>query len=142
MLTRLRAGLKSRMVTLIDGVEVAALVFGSGLAIAFGKLLAALVFAALAAGVATRFIRRRGVVLIPRPLPIWISLASSALAVLGAAIVIEAINLPVRFDQIGFEKSNLLIVVALILAFYWLLRALFRLLVARANTSTAVARRD
>lgn len=142
MLTRLRAGLKSRMSMLIDGVEVGALVLGGGLSIVFGKLFAAVVFAAIAVGVASRFLRHRNVVLTPRPLPIWVSLASSGLAVVGAAIVVEAINLPIRFDQIGFEKSNLLIVVALILVFHWPLRSLFRRLLSKSSTSNAVVNRE
>ena len=125
MLARLKQSLGARLQVIVDGVEVLAFVGGSGLSLLFGKVLASVIFALLAIGVATRFYRRDARE-VQVPEPVWATLLCGALGFLGAAAVVEAINLPVRFDHSGFEKSNLLIVVALIFAFYFLARALVR----------------
>lgn len=130
MLAKFRQGISNRLTILVDGLEIILLLLGSGTAMVFGKVLAAIVFALLAIGVATRFFRRRTVVLALKPLPLWVSLVNGAIAVIGTAIVVEAINLPVRFDQAGFEKSNLLLVVAMLLAQYCISRAFFRRLLS------------
>ncbi len=125
MLTRWKEGARSKLSLLIDGAEVVGLVAGSAIALVFGKLLAAVLFAALAAGVTTRFFRRSAQAIAPA-MPLWGVLISGGVAVVACAAAVEAINLPVRFDQVGFDKSNLLIVVALLLVFYGLVSALLR----------------
>ena len=70
--------------------------------------------------------------------PLWITLVSGGLAVIGSAAVVEAVNLPVRFDQSGFEKSNWLMIIAMILVFYWILSAILARLSARRVGGTTI----
>ncbi len=138
MLARLKSGLKSRAALVIDGLQISALALGSSASLAFGKLFAALVFAALAIGIACRFWRRRSAPAAPVVRPLWITLVSGGLAVIGSAAVVEAVNLPVRFDQSGFEKSNWLMIIAMILVFYWILSAILARLSARRVSGTTI----
>jgi ABC-type Na+ efflux pump permease subunit len=138
MLSKFRQGVGTRLSLLIDGAEVVALLLGSGASIVFGKLLAAALFGLLATGVATRFFRRRTEALPVNPLPLWVTVVSGVLAVIESAIIVESINLPIRYYQAGFEKSNLLLVVAMLIVFYCLQRGLFRRMLSDPSGSTAL----
>ena len=66
-------------------------------------------------------------------------LGHARIHLLHVIIIIErgekvAINLPIRYDQAGFEKSNLLIVAALVLMFYALAGSFLRRLLAGRAT--------
>jgi hypothetical protein len=86
MLSKLRQAVSTRLPSLIDGAEIGALLLGGGVSVVFGKL--------LAAGVATRFFRRRAEWLPVKPLPLWIPVISGVLALIESAIIVESINLP------------------------------------------------
>lgn len=140
MWTRWRSNLRQRLSVLIDSAEVAVLLTGGSLALIFGKFLAAGIFGVLAVGVARRFFRRTDEVLRARP-PLWTTIVSAFAAVVAAGAIVEAINLPIRYDQTGFEKSNLLIVVALVLLFYGLAGALLRRMTVQ-RTGQSVTKRE
>jgi ABC-type Na+ efflux pump permease subunit len=133
MLALWRANMKRRLSVIADGLEVAALVSGSCLALMFGKFLAAGIFGLFAVGVARRFFRR-GEGVRHGGLPLWGTLVRVFVAVVAAGVIVEAINLPIRYDQAGFEKSNLLIVAALVLMFYALAGSFLRRLLAGRAT--------
>lgn len=137
MWQRWRANLKERVHVLIVGVEAAVLALGSGLALMFGKLLAAAVFGLLAVWVARRFFRLRGGAS-RSGMPLWSLFAQAFVAIAAAGLIVEAINLPVRYDQAGFEKSNLLIVVALVLLFYLLAGAVLRRVLAHRKMQSVM----
>jgi len=89
-------------------------------------LFAAVLFVLLAVGVLNRFVRRRrGVALCQQPAPPWVLVVCVVLSVIETGVIVEASNLPVRFDQPGFEKSNWLFVVALLLVLFYGQRYLF-----------------
>jgi hypothetical protein len=139
MLTKFRQSASARFSLLIDGAEVAVFLLGSGVSIVFGKLLAAALFGLLVVGVARRFFRRsNGRMLAVKPLPLWVPVVSGALAAIEAAIVVEAIQLPVHFYQSGFEKSNLLLVLAILIVFYVLQRAFFQRMLSERSESVAL----
>jgi ABC-type Na+ efflux pump permease subunit len=138
MLKKFRQSAGVQLSRLMDGAEVVALLIGSGVSIVFGKLLAAALFGLLAAGVARRFFRRGAGMLPAKPLPLWVSVVSGVLAVVETAVVVEAIQLPVHFYQTGFEKSNLLLVLALLIVFYGLQRAFFQRMLSERSDSTAL----
>jgi hypothetical protein len=70
--------------------------------------------------------------------PIWIPVLSAVCALIETAVVVESIHLPVRFDQDGFEKSNLLLVTALLLVIFYGNRYLLRRLLSKEGTANAL----
>lgn len=138
MLAKLRQAVGKRLSVAIDMVELGALALGTGVSIIFGKVLAAALFALLAAGVATRFFRRGRKHAPEKPLAVWITIALGMVSIVETTLIVESINLPVRFDQSGFDKSNLLLVVALLIGFYCVQRALVRRMLAEYESRTAL----
>ena len=123
----------------VDLLSFAASLAGASVSLFLGKLFASVLFAFLAVGVLNRFVRRRrGDVAYNQPTPLWVLAASLALSVVEAAAIVEASNLPVRFDQPGFEKSNWLFVVALLLVLFYVQRYVFLRLVARRRRADAL----
>lgn len=141
MVARLQSRLKLRALLVLDVLEIGVLTVGSGVSIVFGKLLAALGFAVLAAGVASRIVRRRKQQSAPQPRPLWVTLVGGLLAIVSSAIAVEAANLPVRFGQSGFEKSNWLLVIALLLAFYWAWSIVLTRLLQKSSGNSSVTHR-
>jgi len=110
---------------------------GATAALVFGKVLLAVVLAAIAVGFFLRLTSRRAnAVLPPAPTPMWVFAASGLLAAIEVAVLVEATNLPVRFDQPMFEKHNwLLVVLALLVAFVVQVQ-LFRALRPKSRVET------
>ncbi|MGE0497805.1 MAG: hypothetical protein AB7I35_21250 [Ramlibacter sp.] len=89
-------------------------------AVAFlGKLMFAIVLAAVALGFFLRLTgRRRARSLAPPALPFWGRAVAATLAVVEVVALVEATNFPVRFDQTGFAPWHwALVVVALLVAY-------------------------
>lgn len=89
--------------------DVLGLIAGASGAMAvafFGKLAAAVVLGAIALGFFLRLTsRRRAAPLVPRAVvPTWAQALSAVLASASVAALVEATNLPVRFNQPGFES--------------------------------------
>lgn len=131
MLRRVKHRVGESVAFLADGVLLAGSLAGVSFSVVFGKLLAGALFLGIAAGIGARLARRR------RPDPPaasratpGVSIVSAVVAAGAVAALVEMINLPVRYDQAGFEKSNLLVVVAgFLAAFYgarWLIVSLRR----------------
>jgi hypothetical protein len=105
---------------------------GASVSLFLGKFFAAVLFVLLAVGVLNRFARRRkGELIGEQRAPLWVLVTCAILSVIETGVVVEASNLPVRFDQSGFEKSNWLFVVALLLVFFYGQKYLLMRLLAR-----------
>jgi len=123
----------------LDGGAFLVTLTGASVSLFFGKLFASALFVLLAVGVLNRFIRRRrGQMNEIQRWPIWIPVLSAVCALIETAVVVESIHLPVRFDQDGFEKSNLLLVTALLLVIFYGNRYLPRRLLSREGTANAL----
>lgn len=110
----------------VDGVlvvvDVAGLVLsvaGASLVAVLGKLMLAVVLSAIALGFFLRLAgRRRQQSVAPAPTPSWCYFASVFLTAIEVALLVEATNLPIRFNQSGFEPWHwALVVVALVVAY-------------------------
>jgi hypothetical protein len=133
-LKRKAAGLSKRISEgLLALADIAGgLLAGSGAAVVafLGKFMLAVVLGAIALGFFLRLASRRGVPPVsPARMGLRYQLASACLAVVQVAALTEASNLPVRFDQNGFEPWHwVLVLVALAVGYslnMWLFRALF-----------------
>jgi hypothetical protein len=104
MLSRLRKSIAKRFDVIADTVGLAISLSGASVAFVLGKFVLAVVFGAFACGVFLRLKGRksRGVVLSQRP-PSWIKVCSAVLSVIACGLLVEAVNLPVRFNQDGFS---------------------------------------
>lgn len=110
----------------VDGfmvvADVAGLVLsvaGSSVVAVLGKLMLAVVLGAIALGFFLRLAgHHRQQALAPAPTPTWCYCASVFLAAIEVALLVEATNLPIRFNQSGFEPWHwALVVVALVVAY-------------------------
>jgi hypothetical protein len=110
---------------------------GATAALVLGKVLLAIVLAALALGFFLRFTGRRAkAVSAPAPTPPWVFASSVVLSLIEVAALVEATNLPVRFNQPGFEKQHWLsVLLALIVAFVVQVQ-LFRALQSKSRAET------
>lgn len=121
------------------GEALAALGSGAGGAVALvtGKLLLAALLGLVACGLVMRLLARRKLADRQRPLPPapWMRLAAGIGAAALCAALVEAVKLPVRYDQPGFERSNWLIVLAALLVLYSLLLGLVRRIATRRQAT-------
>lgn len=122
-------------------IELAGLVLslsGAAVALFLGKLFAAAVLGVLTLGVFLRLAGRRDKIKIiePKPTPPWIHFISAALAVVEVSILAEATNLPVRYNQPGFEKVNWLLVCLALLAMFYIQIIFLRSAMGRRNANT------
>jgi hypothetical protein len=116
----------------LEAIGFIASLAGASVSLFLGKFFAAVLFVLLAVGVLNRFVRRRrGDLAEEQRTPVWVLVTCLVLSIIEAGVVVEASNLPVRFNQPGFEKSNWLFVAALLLVFFFGQRYLFRRLLAR-----------
>jgi hypothetical protein len=107
---------------LLVGADVAGIALsGSGAAVVafLGKFMLAVVLGAIALGFFLRLVGRRRVgVVAPPPIPMWSRVVSAVLAAAEVALLVEATNFPIRFDQPGFEPWHWAVVlVALAVAY-------------------------
>ena len=139
MLSAFRKRLAGGLALVFDGVGFVASLAGASVSLFLGKLFASALFAVLAVGILNRFVRRRrGEAKEEQQSPIWIPLLCGALTIVETTIVVEALNLPVRFDQPGFEKSNWLLVTALLLVLFYGQRYVFHRLRSKEGTASAL----
>lgn len=108
---------------------------GSGAAVVafLGKFMLAVVLGAIALGFFLRLVGRRRVqAAATQRVPGWGRAVSAVLALVEVALLVEATNFPVRFDQPGFEPWHwLLVLVALAVAYPLNLQAIRSLFVRR-----------
>lgn len=115
---------------LLAGLDAFGMItFASGAAaVAFlGKVMRAVVLAAIALGCFLRLTNRRRVhVAVPAPLPAWIRAAAAGSSLVVVGVLVEATNLPVRFDQTGFEAWHWVLVAVALAVAYSLFSRVFR----------------
>lgn len=103
-------------------VDVFGILFaGTGAAVVafFGKIMAAVVLAAISLGFFLRLVgRRRANIAPPVPTPTWVRAASAVIAAVLVGVIVEATDLPVRFHQPGFEVWHWALVLAALIVVY------------------------
>lgn len=135
-LARLRASLSAKLELLLDGVAVAFALSGATVAAVLGKLLIGVVLAGLAIGFVLSLKSRKAELASPAneaaPLVTGLSrLGAGAASVAEVALLIEAANLPVRFNQEGFHMGHWYLVLLALGAAYLLQLPLFSRLLAK-----------
>lgn len=107
MFPALRSTLAKRFDSLIDLAGIGLSLSGATAAIVFGKLLLAVILGSVTLGIFLRFAGRRAKRVSPAvQTPGWIRPVSAILTVVEAAALVEAADLPVRFNQPGFEAYH------------------------------------
>jgi len=109
---------------------------GSGAAVVafLGKFMLAVVLGAIALGFFLRLIGRRRVQAVSSPpIPMWSRAVSAALAAAEVALLVEATNFPVRFDQSGFEPWHWALVLVALAVVYPLNARVVRNLIGRRH---------
>jgi hypothetical protein len=114
---------------LMVGADVAGIALsGAGAAVVafLGKFMIAVVLGAIALGFFLRLVgRRRARAIAPTQIPMWCRVVSATLAAVEVALLVEATNFPVRFDQAGFEPWHwALVLLALVVAYLLNLRVI------------------
>jgi hypothetical protein len=132
MLQRIKASVRSTVGHAIDTTVVVAFGTGAAGAVVLGKALAAVALGAFAFAAFLRLTSRRRLAmpLEQRP-PNWLSPVVALASSIECAALVEAVDLPVRFSQPGFQYYHWGFVTAFILIAYV---AQYRL--ARALLST------
>jgi hypothetical protein len=131
--------------SLLQGLAsvVQVIVPGGGAAICFvvGKFVAGVVLVLITLAVIMRLVWRRKHaerVIAAKKLPLWAKALSFGSALAGSAALVEAVKLPVRFDQPGFSMANWLIVIVAIWFIYQGIRGLFRAWLQRPSSSVSL----
>ena len=139
MFIAIRKSVAKRFEVIADVIGLAASLSGATLAAVFGKLVIAIILGAITLGFFLRLTGRRSKTQIKaQPTPNWMRLTSALLAVLEAAALVEATDLPVRFNQQGFQLAHWLLV-ALVLATAYLIQVkLFRAAFTKSHASQAL----
>lgn len=112
---------------LLVGADVAGMVLsvsGATVVALVGKVMLAVVLLAVGLGFFLRLSGRRKVAA-PPPAPGWVRPAAGILSVVEVAALTEATDLPVRFNQVGFEPWHWGLVVGALLIAYALNMRLF-----------------
>ncbi|SFD74479.1 hypothetical protein SAMN04489710_105303 [Paracidovorax konjaci] len=117
---------------LAEGVQIVAgggALFSASAALAVGKVALAGLLALVGLGICVRLARHRRAAAgtVPAVAPgraAALSVAAALLAVLEAALLVEATGLPVRHGQPGFEPSNWAWVLGALAVLFWGQRAL------------------
>lgn len=101
------------------GLMVAGSGSGAAITLITGKFVLAGVLALVTLGVVLRFANRRRARTAPQlATPAWLHVSAALVSMLVCAVLVEAVKLPVRYDQPGFERTNWLIVLLALLVVY------------------------
>jgi hypothetical protein len=140
-----RTKLRHGWISLLEGIASAiqVIVPGGGAAICFavGKFVAGFILVLITLAVIMRLLwRRRHAerVIAAQRLPLWAKALSLVSALVGSAVLVEAVKLPVRFDQPGFSMVNWLIVIVAMWFTYEGIRGLFRAWLQRPSRSVSL----
>jgi hypothetical protein len=126
MFPAIRQAFVKRIELLAEVGGLVVLISGATIAVIIGKAMLAVVLGAVTFGFVMRLARRRAnrsPVL--EVTPTWVRLVSGGSALVEVAVIVEATNLPVRFDQPGFQLIHWLLVAVLIVVAYLLQVGLF-----------------
>lgn len=138
MLQRIRTSVQTAGAVALEGVAFVGSVGGAAAAIVFGKALLAVALGAFAFGAFLRLSsRRRGALPGEQQAPLWVAPAAAVVTVIECAALVEAVDLPVRMSQPGFQYYHWLFVLAFMLVAYAAQSRLFRWLAARSRPKSA-----
>ncbi|MEY4562776.1 MAG: hypothetical protein RLZZ618_2053 [Pseudomonadota bacterium] len=105
---------------------------GTVVASATGRFPVAVILGALAVGLFLRLSGRRAAALeAAPPLPVWVRPMAVLLAGVEAAALVEAVNLPVRFNQAGFQYGHWALLALALLILYAVQMAILSSLIAK-----------
>jgi hypothetical protein len=127
-------GLASAMQVIVPGG-------GAVICFAVGKFVVGLALALITVAVVMRLLwRRRHAerVLVTQKLPMWANALSFLGALVGSAVLVEAVKLPVRFDQPGFSMAYWLVVIMAIWFIHQGIRGLFKAWLQRPSRSVSL----
>jgi multisubunit Na+/H+ antiporter MnhE subunit len=139
--TRLRDGWIGLLEGIASAIQVIVPGGGSAICFAVGKFVVGLILAVITLAVIMRLLWRRkhaDRVLAAQKLPFWAKALSFFGALVGAAVLVEATKLPVRFDQPEFSMAYWLIVLTAIWFIYLGIRSLFKTWIQKPTTSTGL----
>ena len=138
MLQRIRTSIQSAGAAAIEGVALLSSTSGAVVAVAFGKALLAVALGAFAFAAFLRLSSRRRVSL-PREVqsPAWVAPTAALASVIECGALVEAVDLPVRMSQPGFQYHHWLFVLAFLFVAYLAQSKLLRWLATRSQTSSA-----
>ena len=138
MLQRIRTNVQTAGALALEGVALVGSFGGAAVAVVFGKALLAVALGAFAFAAFLRLSSRRRRAL-PREeqAPLWVAPAAAVASVVECAALVEAVDLPVRMSQAGFQYYHWLFVLALMLVAYAAQRRLFRWLSAKSGPKSA-----
>lgn len=138
MLQRIRSRIQTAGAVALDGTAFLGSVSGAVVAVAFGKALLAIALGAFAFGAFLRLSSRRRVAL-PREKrsPLWVAPAAAIAAVVECSALVEAVDLPVRMSQPGFQYYHWLFVLAFVLVAYLAQSKLFQWAASKSQPQSA-----
>lgn len=135
MLTALRHTINTRLETAIELTGFLVSLSGATAALVFGRLMLAVALGAVVLGFFFRLAGRRKARSAEAPnAPAWIYMASVLLSVVEVGLLVEATDLPVRFYQEGFALHHWALVLAALVAAFWVQLALLRAVANKCNT--------
>lgn len=127
--SRFRTAVSEKLEWLAEGLGLVFSVSGASVALVLGKLVVGVVLGVLALGFVGRMMGRKRRTAEPTATPSSPGTAARLLTGLASAIevavLVEATNLPVRFDQAGFHMGHWYLVLLAFLAAYFLQLQLF-----------------
>ena len=138
LLQRIRSRIQTAGAVALDGAAFLGSTSGAVVAVAFGKALLAVALGAFAFGAFLRLSSRRRVAL-PREerSPFWVAPVAALAAVVECGVLVEAVDLPVRMSQPGFQYYHWLFVLTFVLLAYFAQSKLFRWVASRSQPQNA-----
>lgn len=119
MLQRIRSSLQAAGAIALEGTVFLGSAGGAVVAVAFGKALLAMALGAFAFGAFLRLSSRRRVALSrDEQAPLWIAPLAALATLVECGVLVEAVDLPVRMSQPGFQYFHWLFVLAFLVVAY------------------------
>jgi NADH:ubiquinone oxidoreductase subunit 6 (subunit J) len=118
MFNKIRHAISRGIMALLEFAGLFLSLSCAAVAVFLGKLFAAAVLTGITIGIFLRIVGRHEITDKPKPTLPWIKLTAAFLAVVEVALLTEATNLPVRFNQSEFEKQNWVFVLLVLFVMY------------------------
>ena len=119
MLKRIRVSVLSTVSLTLEIAAVVVCGTGAAAAVVFGKALAAIALGAFAFAAFVRLTsRRRLATPVEQQAPTWLSPVVALASAVECAVLVEAVDLPVRFSQPGFQYYHWLFVTTFVVVAY------------------------
>lgn len=126
MLDIVRKSVLYKVAFVVETTALAASLLGATVASVTGRFPVAVLLGALAVALILRLSRRRAAAsAAPPPLPVWMRPLAVLLSGAETAALVEAVNLPVRFNQVGFQYGHWALLALALLILYVVHMAIF-----------------